>query len=146
MRTLGNIVWLVIAGLWLAIGYLAVGAVLCLTIIGIPFGMQSFKLAGFSLWPFGRVVVAVPGGDSALGCAGNALWLVLAGWWLALAHVLTGIALCATIIGIPLGIANFKLALLALMPFGKEVVDLDQVGERDVWMQVPDPGTRAPAG
>ena len=138
MRTIGNILWLVLAGFWLAVGYAIAGVILFVTIIGIPFGVQSFKLAGYSLWPFGRVVVQDPDASSALGCVGNVLWLVLAGWWLAIGHVVTGLALCLTIIGIPLGVANFKLALLALVPFGKTVVPLDAIGGRDVYMRGPE--------
>ncbi|MCO8127257.1 YccF domain-containing protein [Acidimicrobiia bacterium EGI L10123] len=139
MRTIGNILWLILAGVWLAIGYAIAGLVLLVTIVGIPFGLQSFKLAGYSLWPFGRVVVRDPDASGALGLIGNVLWFVLAGWWLALAHVATGIALIITIIGIPLGVANFKLALLALVPFGKTVVPLDDIGGRDIYMRGPEP-------
>lgn len=139
MRTIGNILWLVLAGFWLAVGYAVAGIVLFLTIIGIPFGIQSFKLAGYSLWPFGRVVVTDPDASAALGCLGNVLWLVLTGWWLAIGHLVTGIALCLTIIGIPLGVANIKLALLALVPFGKTVVPIEEVAGREVWMRGPEP-------
>ena len=139
MRTIGNLLWLVLAGFWLAVGYAVAGLVLCVTVVGIPFGIQSFKLAGYALWPFGRVVVNDPGASAALGCVGNVLWLVLAGWWLALGHLFTGIVLCLTIIGIPLGVANLKLALLALVPFGKTVVSLDRIAGRDVWMRGPQP-------
>ncbi len=138
MRTIGNILWLVLAGFWLAVSYAIAGLLLCITIIGIPFGVQSFKLAGYSLWPFGRVVVQDPESGAA-GCIGNVLWLVLAGWWLALGHVFTGALLCLTIIGIPLGVANFKLALLSLVPFGKRIVDIDRVAEADVWLRGPEP-------
>ena len=140
MRTIGNILWLVLAGFWLAVGYAIAGILLLLTIIGIPFGVQSLKLAGYSLWPFGRVVVTDPDSNGALGLVGNLLWLVLAGWWLAIGHVVTGIVLCLTIIGIPLGVANFKLALLALVPFGKTVVSAETLAPgRDVWMRGPQP-------
>lgn len=139
MRTIGNILWLVLAGFWLAVGYAIAGVILVVTIIGIPFGLQSFKLAGYSLWPFGRVVVTDPDASDALGCVGNVLWLVLAGWWLALGHVFTGVALCLTVIGIPLGVANFKLALLALVPFGKVVVPVDAVAGRPVYVRGPQP-------
>lgn len=139
MRTIGNILWLVLGGFWLAVGYAIAGLILCVTVLGIPFGVQSFKLAGYSLWPFGRVVVTDPDAGSALGCVGNVLWLVLAGWWLAIGHVVTGIALCLTMIGIPLGVANFKLALLALVPFGKTVVPLDAIGGRSVYVRGPEP-------
>ena len=124
MRTIGNVLWLVLAGFWLAVGYAFAGVVLVVTIIGIPFGLQSFKLAGYSLWPFGRVVVTDPDASAALGCVGNVLWLVLAGWWLAIGHVVTGVLLCLTIIGIPLGLANFKLVPLAFLPLGREIVPL----------------------
>ena len=122
MRTIGNILWLVLAGIWMSISYLIAGVVQCITIIGIPFGIQSFKLAGYALWPFGRVVVQRPGSLGGLSCVGNVIWFVLSGLWLAIGHVLTGVLLCITIIGIPFGIASFKLAGLALTPFGKVVV------------------------
>jgi uncharacterized membrane protein YccF (DUF307 family) len=122
MRLIGNIIWLVLAGLWLSILYAIAGVLNCITIICIPFGIQSFKLAGYALWPFGRVVVQRTDRDQALSCLGNVVWFLLAGLWLAIGHVLTGILLCITIIGIPFGVASFKLAGLALVPFGKMVV------------------------
>jgi uncharacterized membrane protein YccF (DUF307 family) len=122
VRTLLNIVWFVLAGLWLALAYGIAGLILCITIIGIPFGVQSFKLAGYALWPFGRVLVPSPTRLKGLSVIANILWFILAGWWLALAHLLTGILLCLTIIGIPLGVADFKMAGAALVPFGKEIV------------------------
>jgi uncharacterized membrane protein YccF (DUF307 family) len=122
LRTILNIIWLVLAGLWLAIAYVVAGLILCITIIGIPFGVQSFKLAGYALWPFGRVLVPSPTRLKGFSVVANILWFVLAGWWLALAHLLTGILLCLTIIGIPLGVADFKMAGAALVPFGKEIV------------------------
>jgi uncharacterized membrane protein YccF (DUF307 family) len=118
----GNVVWFVFAGVWLAIAYLVAGVTQCLTVIGIPFGVQSFKLAGFALWPFGRVVVQLPTAGSGVSCLGNVIWFVLSGLWLAIAHVFFGLLLCVTIIGIPFGVANFKLAGLALVPFGKTIV------------------------
>jgi uncharacterized membrane protein YccF (DUF307 family) len=122
IRTIGNILWLVLAGIWMAIGYVVAGVFQCITIIGIPFGIQSFKLAGFALWPFGRTIIARADRDAALSCVGNVIWLVFGGIWLALGHLLTGLLLCVTIIGIPFGIASFKLAGLALAPFGKAIV------------------------
>ncbi|GIU88516.1 MAG: hypothetical protein KatS3mg009_3031 [Acidimicrobiia bacterium] len=122
MRTIGNILWFVLAGLWMALGYLLAGVIQCITLIGIPFGIQSFKLAGLALWPFGRTVVIRTDRDVALGCLGNAVWLLLSGLWLALGHLLTGLLLCITIVGIPFGVASFKLAGLALAPFGRTVV------------------------
>ena len=117
-----NILWVVLSGFWLSLGYLAAGVLMCLTIIGIPFGIQSFKLAGFALWPFGRMVVTRPGRSGALSVVGNVIWFVLAGLWLAIGHALTGLLLCLTVIGIPLGIANVKLIPLALVPFGRDIV------------------------
>jgi uncharacterized membrane protein YccF (DUF307 family) len=122
VRTVLNIIWLVLAGFWLALAYVIAGLLLCITIIGIPFGVQSFKLAGYALWPFGRVLVPSPTRLKGLSVIANILWFILAGWWLALAHLLTGILLCLTIIGIPLGVADFKMAGAALVPFGKEIV------------------------
>jgi uncharacterized membrane protein YccF (DUF307 family) len=106
----------------MAIGYVIAGIIMCITIIGIPFGVQSFKLAGYALWPFGRTVVYRTDRDGAVSFVANIIWLVLAGVWLAMGHLITGVLLCITIIGIPFGIASFKLAGLALVPFGKVVV------------------------
>ena len=122
MKTVLNVVWLVLAGLWLAAGYLLAAILLAITIVGLPFAKQSLKLARYALWPFGWALVQSPTRYRTLSVVGNVLWFVLAGWWLALAHVLTGIALCLTIIGIPLGIADFKMAGAALVPFGRTVV------------------------
>ena len=122
MKTLLNIIWLVFAGAWMALGYLLAAVLLAITIIGLPFAKQSLKLGGYALWPFGRALVQSPTRHKGLSVIGNVLWFVLAGWWLALGHVLTGIALCLTIIGIPLGIADIKMAGAALVPFGRRVV------------------------
>ncbi|KPC79995.1 MULTISPECIES: YccF domain-containing protein [Streptomyces] len=125
MKTILNVIWLVLCGLWMFLGYMAAGLLLCITIIGIPFGVAAFRIGVYALWPFGYTVVDRhdAGGGSLIG---NVLWVILAGWWLALGHIFTGIALCVTIIGIPLGIANFKLLPVSLMPFGKEIVRTDQ--------------------
>nr|WP_208973869.1 YccF domain-containing protein [Streptomyces sp. SID8382] len=120
-----NLIWLIFSGFWMAILYLFAGVLLFITIIGIPLAIASWRIAAFALWPFGRT--AVPRRDAgAASCVGNVLWLILAGWWLALGHVLTGIALCITIIGIPLGLANFKLIPISLAPLGVEIVPTDQ--------------------
>ena len=129
MRLVGNIIWFVFAGLWLAIGY-AIAAFFCfILIITIPFGVASLRIAMFTLWPFGRVVVpkANKGAGSAIG---NVIWFVIAGWWLALVHILTGVLLCLTIIGIPLGLANFKLITVGLRPFGREIVSVEEAKRR----------------
>lgn len=122
MKLLGNVLWLFLAGFWLAVGYVVAGVINCMTIIGIPFGIQSFKLAGYALWPFGRTVVEIPNRDVSLGCLGNGLWFVLGGFWLALTHILLGLLLCVTIVGIPLGVVSFRMARVALAPFGKRIV------------------------
>ena len=118
MRTLLNVLWLVLSGLWLAIGYVLAGLVLCLLIITIPFGVACFRLAAFVLWPFGRAVVRNPEAGAPSTVA-NVLWFVLAGLWMALAHLVLGVVLCLTIIGIPLGLGNFKLAAVAIAPLGQ---------------------------
>ena len=123
MRIVGNVLWLLLSGFWLAVGYGLSGVVLCLTIIGIPFGIQAFKLAEFTLWPFGRKVVDAPGGGGCLSVGFNVLWLFLFGWGLFLGHLVTGLLLCLTVVGIPFGIQAFKLSILALWPFGQMVVD-----------------------
>ncbi len=127
VTVLGNILWLALAGLWLGASYLVAGLLNCLTIIGIPFGVQAFKLAGYAFWPFGRVVVERPNADRALGCLGNGLWLILGGWWLALVQAVSGLILMLTIVGIPFGIVSFRMAGLALWPFGRIVVREDEV-------------------
>jgi uncharacterized membrane protein YccF (DUF307 family) len=129
VRLVLNILWLGLAGIWMAIAYVIAGALLCITIIGIPFGVQSFKLAAFALWPFGRALVPAASRMKAVSAIANVLWFILAGWWLALGHLLTGILLCLTIIGIPLGVASFKMAGAALVPFGKQIVTLRSLAQ-----------------
>lgn len=124
LNLLLNLIWLVLVGVWLAVGYAIAGAVMCILIITIPFGIASFRLANFVLWPFGRTLVPRPGAD-APSVIGNVIWFLLAGLWIAIIHVVTGIALCLTIIGIPFGWANIKLAAVALFPLGKEIVSTD---------------------
>lgn len=125
MRLLLNIIWFVLAGLWLAIGY-ALAALICfILIITIPFGVAALRIGIYALWPFGRTVVRKP--DAGAGSAiGNVIWFVLCGWWLALGHLVTGVLLCLTIIGLPLGLANLKLIPVALLPFGREIVSVEQ--------------------
>jgi uncharacterized membrane protein YccF (DUF307 family) len=119
-----NILWLVLCGFWLAIGYVAAGVLMFILIVTIPFGVACFRLASYVLWPFGRTVVPKP--DAGAGSfIGNVLWFVLAGLWMAIAHIVTGLALCITIIGIPLGVADFKLAAVAIAPLGKDIVRTD---------------------
>ena len=130
MKTLLNVIWLVLAGVWLALGYAIAAVLLAVTIIGLPFAKQSLKLGGYALWPFGRTLVPSSTRHAGLSVVGNVLWFVLAGWWLALEHLFVGILLCVTIIGIPLGVASFKMAGAALVPFGKEVVSLGELGRR----------------
>jgi uncharacterized membrane protein YccF (DUF307 family) len=114
----------VFAGVWLAILYTFAALICFVLIITIPFGVAALRIAWFALWPFGRTVVKRPGAGVASGI-GNILWLILCGWWLALGHVVTGIAQCITIIGIPLGLANFKLIPVSLLPLGREIVSVD---------------------
>ena len=121
MRTLLNIIWLLFGGLWMWLGYLLAGVILCIPIITIPWAIASFRIAQFVLWPFGRTLVDKPGAGAA-SCLGNIIWIVLAGWWLALGHLISCISLVITIIGIPLAIAELKLVPVSLAPLGKEVV------------------------
>src|SRR5206468_7347669 len=124
VRLVLNIIWFVLAGLWLAIGYAIAALVWFILIITIPFGVAALRIGVFALWPFGRSVVkrADAGAGSAIG---NVIWFVLCGWWLALAHVITGVALCITLIGIPLGLANFKLIPVSLTPSGRDIVSVE---------------------
>ena len=122
-----NIVWLLTAGWSLFLAYVVAGLLACLLVVTIPFGLASFRIAGFVIWPFGREVVDT-GRAGAASAIGNVIWFLVAGWWLALGHILTGIAQCVTIIGIPFGIANFKLVPAAFWPLGREIVDLGEAG------------------
>lgn len=129
MRFILNVLWLVFGGVFLALGYLLAGVVCFLLIITIPFGVASFRLANYSLWPFGRTLV--PRASAGLASlVGNVLWFVLAGWWLALGHLLSAVALFLTIIGIPLGIAHLKLVPAAVFPLGREIVPADDIRVR----------------
>ncbi|ACY97503.1 YccF domain-containing protein [Thermomonospora curvata] len=122
MRTILNVLWLVLSGIWLALGYAIAGIVCCLLIITIPFGIASFRIAGYALWPFGRRIERKPGAGVP-SLIGNIIWVILVGWELALAHLVTGALLCLTIIGIPFGIANFKMIPISLVPLGHRIVD-----------------------
>jgi len=121
VRLLLNVIWLVFSGLWMAIGYALAGIVAFVLVVTIPFGIASFRMANYALWPFGRTVLrrADAGAASALG---NVLWILLFGWWLALGHVVSGVLLCITVIGIPLGVASFKMVPISLLPLGREIV------------------------
>ena len=126
MRLVLNIVWLVLAGFWMALGYLVAALLMFVLIITIPFGVQALKLAGFALWPFGRSAVRSPG-HSGASTFGNVLWLLLCGWWLALGHLATALLQAITIIGIPLAVANVKMIGMTLTPFGREVIPNSQI-------------------
>ena len=124
MKVIGNIIWLLFGGFMIAIEYFLGGLLLIFTIIGIPFGFQSIKLGLFALWPFGSRVTTI---EDSFGCFNwvmNIIWIIVAGFWIALTHLFWGILLCITIIGIPFGRQHFKLMKLALFPFGKEVVSV----------------------
>jgi len=122
MDGIGNLVWLIFGGLFAAIGYVIGGFVLCLTIIGIPWGLQCFKMAGLVLWPFGKRVVSDSQNTGCLSTLFNIIWIICGGWYTALVHIFMGIFLCITIIGIPWGKQHFKLIEISLMPFGKKVI------------------------
>jgi uncharacterized membrane protein YccF (DUF307 family) len=116
-----NLIWLVLEGIWMALGYVVAGLICFVLIITIPFGIAAFRIAGYVLWPFGRTVEPRP--SAGVGSLiGNILWILLFGWWLALGHLIAGIALCVTIIGIPLGLASFKIIPVTLMPLGVRII------------------------
>ena len=139
MRLLLNLIWLIFGGLLMAFAYAVVAVVMFILIITIPFGIASARIALFCLWPFGRTLVRRP--DAGAGSLiGNIIWFVLAGWWLALGHLVTGVLMCLTIIGIPLGLANFKLIPVSLTPFGRDIVDLEQARRLGYAAQVAVPG------
>ena len=124
-----NVLWIVCGGLWMAAGWLLAAVIMAITIIGIPWARAAFNIAAYALLPFGQKAVSRADyfgredvGTGPFGLLGNLVWVVLAGWWLALAHLITGCLLCLTIIGIPLGIGDFKMAGAALAPFGRQIV------------------------
>jgi uncharacterized membrane protein YccF (DUF307 family) len=123
MRFLLNVLWLIFGGLLLAIGYALAGLICCVLIVTIPFGIASFRMANYALWPFGRELVKRPtaGVPSAVG---NVVWLIVAGWWLALGHLMTAVVQFVSIIGIPLGLANLKLIPVSLLPLGRQIRDV----------------------
>ena len=122
MNFIGNLIWIILGGLLISAYYALMGLVFCITIIGIPFGLQLFKMAGFALLPFGRNVVPGRSDGGCLYILMNVIWIIFGGIEIALMHLGLGLCFCITIIGIPFGIQNFKMALLALVPFGKEIV------------------------
>jgi len=119
MTIIGNIIWLLLGGIIAAVLWFLAGLVLCVTVIGIPFGLQCFKIAGFVLWPFGTKIEI--GNFGAGGLIGNIIWLIIFGWELALTHLVIGAILCITVIGIPFGLQHFKFAKLGLIPFGAKI-------------------------
>jgi uncharacterized membrane protein YccF (DUF307 family) len=129
MRLIGNLIWLLFAGFWLFLAY-TLAAILCfILIITIPFGVAALRIGMFALWPFGRAVVAQPG--KGIGSTlGNIIWFFIGGWYLALLHIIGGVLLCLTIIGIPLGLGNFKMVGISLRPFGHEIVSVDDAHRR----------------
>jgi uncharacterized membrane protein YccF (DUF307 family) len=129
MRTLLNVIWLVLCGIWLAIGYAVAGVICCVLIVTIPFGLAAFRIANFALWPFGRELVR-RADAGAVSTIGNIIWFIFAGWWLALGHLVTAVALAITIIGIPLAWANLKLIPVCLVPLGSAIVPSDAADRR----------------
>ena len=125
MRAILNIIWLVFEGIWMAIAYFFVGVVCFILIITIPFGIASWRIANYVLWPFGRTIDRHPHAGVA-SLIGNIIWIILFGWWLAIGHLVFGIAMCLTIIGIPLGLASFKIIPITLVPLGVRIVPSDQ--------------------
>ena len=122
MKFLGNIIWLLFGGLLIAIEYCFASLLLMITIIGIPFGIQTLKLAILALWPFGSKVVDKGNSGGCLPVFMNVIWILIGGIWICLSHLIFGLLLCITIIGIPFGRQHFKMASLALTPFGKSIV------------------------
>jgi uncharacterized membrane protein YccF (DUF307 family) len=123
MRFVLNVLWLIFGGLFLAVGYAIAGIICFILIVTIPFGVAAFRMANYALWPFGRELVRKPSAGVA-STVGNVIWLIVAGWWLALGHITTAVAQFVTIIGIPLGLANIKLVPVSLFPLGHEIRDI----------------------
>jgi uncharacterized membrane protein YccF (DUF307 family) len=126
MRLILNLIWLILCGWWMAILYVLAGIVCCILIITIPFGIAAFRISAYVLWPFGRSIEWRREAGVA-SIIGNIIWVVLIGWWLAIGHLTSGIALCLTIIGIPLGLADFKMIPISLVPLGVRIVPSDEL-------------------
>ena len=122
MNLLGNLIWLIFGGLMAALGYFLGGIVLCITVIGVPWGLQCFKLAGLVLWPFCKKVISDSGNMGCLNICFNVIWILFGGLYTAIVHIVMGAILCLTIIGIPWGKQHFKLVEISLMPFGKRII------------------------
>lgn len=122
MRILGNLIWLILGGFIIAVEYFIGSLILILTIVGIPFGMQTLKMGSLAIWPFGRVSRVTPRSSGCLHILMNIIWLLFGGLWIAITHAILGMVLCITIIGIPFGIQHFKLTEIALNPFGRDIV------------------------
>jgi uncharacterized membrane protein YccF (DUF307 family) len=125
MRTILNVIWLILCGWWMALAYALAGLICFVLIITIPFGIAAFRIANYVLWPFGRTVERRQEAGVA-SLIGNVIWVVLFGLWLAIGHLTAGISLCLTIIGIPLGLANFKLIPISLVPLGTRIVPVSR--------------------
>ncbi|NKZ00749.1 YccF domain-containing protein [Nocardiopsis alborubida] len=122
LRFILNVIWIFVAGFWLAVGYVFAGIICCVLIVTIPFGIASFRMARYAIWPFGRDLVRRPGAGGGSTFL-NVIWVIVAGWWLALGHIATAIGLAVTIIGIPMAWASLKMIPVALAPFGNEIVE-----------------------
>ena len=121
MKFIGNILWLIAGGLVISLYYALMGVLFCITIIGIPFGLQLFKMAGLALWPFGRDVHSDTNDGGCLAIIMNIIWILFGGLEIAFLHITFGIICCITIVGIPFGLQHFKMAILAFVPFGKKI-------------------------
>ena len=121
MKTFGNLIWLICGGVMIALEYFVCSLLLMITIIGIPFGLQTWKLGILALWPFGHEVTASSESGGCLSTIMNIIWIVVGGIWICLSHLFWGLLFCITIVGIPFGLQHFKLAGIALVPFGKEI-------------------------
>ena len=121
MKIIGNILWLILGGVIIALIYWVVGLLMCITVVGIPFGVQLFKLGAYALWPFGHELVGGPNEPGCLSVVMNLIWILLGWWEIALLHFACGALFCITIVGIPWGMQHFKMAIGSVFPFGKEI-------------------------
>ncbi|MFC7327302.1 YccF domain-containing protein [Marinactinospora rubrisoli] len=130
LRLILNVIWLFVAGFWLAVGYAFAGLICCILIVTIPFGVASFRMANYAFWPFGRELVRRPDAGAA-SKVGNVIWIIVAGWWLTIGHIATALGLAVTIVGIPMAWASLKMIPVALAPFGNEIVSSEN--RREPW-------------